>query len=151
VDEGKADRFVAAASAGGKAFASTAASAMLYDPNAAAIEGDFEVDTFKALASGAFAKEAVAAIYAEKASHPGDGLDAIVDRLGLRAVGQDEMREVVAAVVSENRAMVSERGERAAGPLMGEAMKRLRGRADGRLVSDAVKDEIRKLMVQKDL
>jgi glutamyl-tRNA(Gln) amidotransferase subunit E len=57
----------------------------------------------------------------------------------------------VKSVVSENRAMVSERGERAAGPLMGEAMKRLRGRADGRLVSEAVRDEIRKLLAQKDL
>jgi glutamyl-tRNA(Gln) amidotransferase subunit E len=148
VDEGKAGRFVAAASAGGKASASIAASAILYDPNASAIDGDFEVATFKALAIGAFAKEAVAAIYAEKAGHPGDGLGAIVDRLGLRAVGHDEMRVVVAAVVAENANMVAERGERAAGPLMGEAMKRLRGRADGKLVNEAVRDEIRKLLAQ---
>ncbi len=149
VDEGKTARFKAAASAGGDAFASAAASAILYDPNAGAIDGDFELATFRALAGGAFAKEAVAAIYTERANHPGDGLDAIVDRLGLRAVGREEMLATVKSVVAENASTVSERGERAAGPLMGEAMKRLRGKADGKQVSDAILEEIRRLMAHR--
>ena len=40
--------------------------------------------------------------------------------------------------------LVVERGEAAAGALMGLAMERLRGRADGRLVSEVLRERLRR-------
>jgi len=41
------------------------------------------------------------------------------------------------------RDLVTERGEAAAGPLMGLVMERLRGRADGKLVSEVLREKLR--------
>ncbi|MFH0815754.1 MAG: Glu-tRNA(Gln) amidotransferase subunit GatE [Methanobacteriota archaeon] len=145
VDEGQQERFESIASVVDEdRLAPSILSTILYDPNAGTVDEPFEREVFRSLARGDFAKEAIAAIYAERAAHPAEGLQSIVERLGLSLASMDEVRKVVAQIVEENAGTILVRGAAASGPLMGEAMKRLRGRADGRLVSEALKNEIAK-------
>jgi glutamyl-tRNA(Gln) amidotransferase subunit E len=149
VDEGKVGRFEKTLLAAGvDSLASVVLSVILYDPNAGKVCEEFEHEAFISLARGEFAKEALTAIYAERASHPNVGLAEIIERLGLRAMTLDDVRKVVAQVVEENADAVHAKGARAASALMGEAMKRLRGKADGKLVSEALKTEIAKKLAQ---
>jgi glutamyl-tRNA(Gln) amidotransferase subunit E len=149
VDEDKVHRFEGTLiGAGDERLASTVRSTILYDPNSCAIDSDFELAVFAALARGEFSKEAVSSIYTERAAKPSDSLEAIVAKLGIGCAGAEEVRGIVAATIADNSSLVAERGEGASGAIMGKAMKRLRGRADGRLVSETVREEIVKHVVK---
>ena len=49
-------------------------------------------------------------------------------------------------IVAKNEGMVKERQMGAMGPLMGMCMKQLKGKADGGLVNQIVREEIQKLL-----
>jgi len=57
-------------------------------------------------------------------------------------VDNDELIAVIKRVLVDRKDFVSEQGMRAVGPVMGVVMKEMRGRADGKVVSDILKTEI---------
>lgn len=63
-----------------------------------------------------------------------------------RAGSGDEAQAVVECIVREKAALVREKGEGAHGPLMGLAMKELRGKADGALVARLLRESITALL-----
>ncbi len=65
-----------------------------------------------------------------------------VEEAGLAGVGEDEVREAVVSVVQRNEEQVEEEGMAAFSGLMGECMGQLRGKADGDLVSQVLREEI---------
>lgn len=65
-----------------------------------------------------------------------------VELAGLKAIGEEELKTIVEEVVNENLGLVREMGESAFGRLMGRIMVKLRGRADGRRVSEELKKVI---------
>jgi len=62
--------------------------------------------------------------------------------LDLLLLSEGEVREIIQQIIEENEDMVKERKMAAIGPLMGEAMKKLRGRADGQLVNRILREKI---------
>ncbi|PSP27106.1 Glu-tRNA(Gln) amidotransferase GatDE subunit E [Halobacteriales archaeon QH_2_65_14] len=67
-----------------------------------------------------------------------------VEREGLGGVGESEVREAVVEVVERNADQVENEGMGAFSALMGECMGALRGKADGDVVSDVLREEIQK-------
>ncbi|MGL6297958.1 MAG: Glu-tRNA(Gln) amidotransferase subunit GatE, partial [Methanobacteriaceae archaeon] len=67
------------------------------------------------------------------------------NKLNLMSMSEDEVVNIISAIVSKNENMVKERQMAAMGPLMGMSMKELKGRADGQLVNKILKDEILKI------
>jgi glutamyl-tRNA(Gln) amidotransferase subunit E len=65
-----------------------------------------------------------------------------VDREDLGGAGEDEVREAVREVVERNADQVEREGMGAFSALMGECMGALRGKADGDVVSDVLREEI---------
>lgn len=65
-----------------------------------------------------------------------------IESMGLVAARESEVRNIVEAVISSRRELISQRGEGAFSPLMGEVMRELRGRADGALVSRVLKEAL---------
>ncbi len=65
-----------------------------------------------------------------------------VEEEGLGGVDESEVREAVAEVVERNADQVEAEGMGAFSGLMGEAMGALRGKADGDLVSEILREEI---------
>jgi len=65
--------------------------------------------------------------------------------LGVVPADSGAVEEVVARIIAERADFVAERGMGAMGPLMGIVLKELGGGADGKAVSDALKDAIMKL------
>jgi len=59
-----------------------------------------------------------------------------IDDLGLR--------KVVEGAIEKNKALVEAKGERAIGALMGDVMKELKGKADGKEISKILKEELGK-------
>ncbi|MBI4392531.1 MAG: Glu-tRNA(Gln) amidotransferase subunit GatE [Euryarchaeota archaeon] len=93
--------------------------------------------------AGLFPKDAVLPVLIE-VTKTGGSVGATASRLGLSTVGEEEVRRVVAAVVQRNAKLVKDRGEAALGPLMGDCMKELRGKVDGRVLGRLLAEEIRR-------
>ncbi|MCG2874640.1 MAG: Glu-tRNA(Gln) amidotransferase subunit GatE [Acidilobus sp.] len=98
------------------------------------------------LAEGRVAKEAAEAILAKMAEDPRLGPEEAAKALGLTRLGEEEVRRVIDEVVKENLELVRQKGEASFGPLMGRAMERLRGRADGKLVAELLRSRIREVL-----
>ncbi|QSG12284.1 Archaeal Glu-tRNAGln amidotransferase subunit E (contains GAD domain) [Halapricum desulfuricans] len=78
------------------------------------------------------------------AEDPSLTAEAAVEREDLGGVSEDEVREAVVEVVERNAEQVEAEGMGAFSGLMGECMGALRGKADGDLVSDVLREEIQK-------
>ena len=93
---------------------------------------------------GDLAKEGVNEVLATLAEQPDLSAEAAVEEAGLSGVDESEVREAVAEVVERNADQVEKQGMGAFSALMGEAMGALRGKADGEVVSDVLREEIGK-------
>ncbi|ESQ25657.1 MAG: glutamyl-tRNA(Gln) amidotransferase, subunit E [uncultured Acidilobus sp. JCHS] len=98
------------------------------------------------LAKGSVAKEAAEAILAKMAEDPRLGPEEAAKALGLTRLGEEEVRRVIDEVVKENLGLVRQKGEASFGPLMGRAMERLRGKADGKLVAELLRSRIKEVL-----
>ncbi|WP_423751722.1 Glu-tRNA(Gln) amidotransferase subunit GatE [Salinirarus marinus] len=93
---------------------------------------------------GDLAKEGVGDVLTTLAESPGLTAEEAIEEAGLAGVGEEEVREAVVDVVERNEQQVKEQGMGAFSALMGEAMGALRGKADGEVVSEVLREEIGK-------
>ena len=103
-------------------------------------------DGFALVASGQIAKEGLVDLLRTLAQNPKIDAYEASRTAGLLGVDEAGVQAIVRAVVESKMDLVRERGERAAGPLMGLVMKELRGKADGALVSAILKKEIQDIL-----
>jgi glutamyl-tRNA(Gln) amidotransferase subunit E len=99
---------------------------------------------FELLAAGDLAKEGVPDLLAALAETPDLSASEAAEQEGLGSAGEDEVREAVVEVVERNAGQIEEEGMGAFSALMGECMGALRGKADGDVVSDVLREEIQK-------
>jgi glutamyl-tRNA(Gln) amidotransferase subunit E len=64
--------------------------------------------------------------------------------LDLLKLSEEDIKNIIQKIVASHEQMIKERGPAAMGPLMGMAMKELKGKADGKLVNKLLKEEINK-------
>ncbi len=102
------------------------------------------LQAFAALHDGRFAKEALPQVL--KRMCEVRNVDEAIKDLGLQRMDSGEAEAVVAMIVKEREAFVREKGMGAVGPLMGPVMERLRGKVDGKMVSELLKQEIARLL-----
>ena len=74
----------------------------------------------------------------------GKSIEEILKELNVERVGSGEVEKLIAELVRKNSNLVEEKGEHAAGALMGDAMRLLKGKADGSTVSRILKEELAK-------
>lgn len=98
------------------------------------------------VAEGGVAKEGIPGLLEAMARNPDLSAPQAAKAAGLAGVGEGDVEAVVARIVADKEAFVRERGEAGLGPLMGLVMKELRGKADGALVSSALRREIRRIL-----
>ena len=75
---------------------------------------------------------------------PEIGTEEILKTMKVERIGEGELEKVVAAIVDKNKKLVEEQGMRAIGALMGDAMKQLKGKANGEEISRVLREEIAK-------
>lgn len=102
---------------------------------------------FKSLNQNKFAKEAIPEILkfiAEK--NYKTSVDNAIEKLNLDSVETEEIEKIIKKIVENRKEFVKERKLGSIGPLMGIAMKELRGKADGKKISEILKKEIQKII-----
>ena len=108
----------------------------------AALTDEELVGSLRLVADGELAKEGIGAVLRALADDRSLTPEAAVEAAGLGGVDETAVREAVRAVIERNAQQVDEQGMGAFSALMGEAMGELRGKADGELVSDVLREEI---------
>ncbi len=109
-----------------------------------ALTDDHFLGLFELVEDGDLAKEGVPEVLTALAERPDLTAAAAVEEAGLSGVSEAAVREAVVAVVERNADQVEAEGMGAFSGLMGEAMGALRGKADGEVVSDVLREEIGK-------
>lgn len=94
------------------------------------------------VAQGAVTKEGIPQVLAYLVEHPGAGVEEAVTACGLKALSEKQVRQVIREIMEKNEGLVQEKGQQASGALMGLAMQKLRGRADGELIHRLLQEEL---------
>jgi glutamyl-tRNA(Gln) amidotransferase subunit E len=98
-------------------------------------------ELFSLMKAGHFAKEAVPDLLREMARQ-GVRVTEAISTLGVRGLGPEELQAIVDAVLEESADLIEARGEAAEKALMGRVMERVRGRADGKRVSEVLRSRL---------
>ncbi len=69
-----------------------------------------------------------------------------IKKHGLKKLGEEEVEGIIDDLIGSNETLITERGMAAIGSLMGMAMKKLKGKADGKLVNRLMKEKLIKLV-----
>ncbi|SDC61166.1 Glu-tRNA(Gln) amidotransferase subunit GatE [Natrinema hispanicum] len=101
-------------------------------------------DVLEMVDDGDLPNEGVPDLLTVLAEEPDQTAEAAAEEAGLGGADEDEVREAVVEVVERNEAQVEDEGMQAFSGLMGECMGALRGKADGDLVSQLLREEIQK-------
>ena len=109
-----------------------------------ALTDDHLLDVMALVDDGELAKEGVEEVLSTLAAEPELSATAAVEDAGLAGVSESDVRDAVSEIVDRNAEQVEAEGMGAFSALMGEAMGALRGKADGEVVSDALREEIQR-------
>ena len=106
------------------------------------IKEEHFIQLFEAIANGIISKEAIPEVLTYFARNPGSTIESAIKELGLRKITVEELEKIIIEKIKENETKVRKLGMRAYGLLMGEVMKLVRGKIDGKIVSEAVKKKL---------
>jgi glutamyl-tRNA(Gln) amidotransferase subunit E len=98
-------------------------------------------ELLRAAEAGRFGKEGLPAVLASLAAGAPTVEEAIV-RAGLSSMSPEELSELVRALVDRQADLVRTRGAAAFSPLMGDLMREVRGRRDGREIAEELRRAI---------
>jgi glutamyl-tRNA(Gln) amidotransferase subunit E len=114
-------------------------------------DGRFGIDLLDEVAraeeAGRFSKEGIPAVLAALAGGA-PTLDAALERAGLGESAREDLDAVADRVVRANAPLLRDRGDAAFSPLMGDVMREVRGRRDGKEVAEAVRRSIARWRVE---
>ncbi|TGC09497.1 Glu-tRNA(Gln) amidotransferase subunit GatE [Methanolobus halotolerans] len=101
-------------------------------------------DIFARLAEGEIAREAIDPILRAMAHNPSLNAKDAAEELGLGGIDTENLEEFIESVILERQDFVREKGLAAIGPLMGPVMAEFRGKVDGKIISDILKQKVNK-------
>ena len=101
---------------------------------------------FEFLANGKIAKESLEIIFESVMNGTASSIEDAIQKNAINTVGDSELNDMLDRLVSSNIKIIEEQGTRAIGPLMGLAMKDLRGKADGQKINQLLESKIKSKM-----
>jgi len=103
-------------------------------------------NVFELLDSGKIAKESIDIIFENIMSGKSKTIQEAMKNAAIEAVNESDLEEMIKKIVEKNQEMIKNQKERAMGPLMGIAMKELRGKASGEIINNLLLKNINKFL-----
>ncbi|MFX1377402.1 MAG: Glu-tRNA(Gln) amidotransferase subunit GatE [Promethearchaeota archaeon] len=104
------------------------------------------LEIFDLLDKRKISKEAIKDIMSLKADSPELSINEIKKELRIESISLEDLRTLIAEIIDRNSKMIKEKEKRAKGPLMGEVMKKVRGKIDGATVSKELDNAIEEIL-----
>jgi glutamyl-tRNA(Gln) amidotransferase subunit E len=112
--------------------------------DASALTDGMIKDIFKRLDAGAIAKESVSIIFERLMKKEAKTVDEAIKAAGISSITDEELSKGLDKIISDNMAVIKEKGMGALNTLMGRAMAEYRGKADGAKINAMLKDKLQK-------
>jgi glutamyl-tRNA(Gln) amidotransferase subunit E len=87
-------------------------------------------------------KESLSDLFIWLSKHPNGNTEQAIKALDLTIYSKDQIERFVDDFIEKNRALIEEQGQRSYGVMLGIVMKKLRGRADAKMVSSILKKKL---------
>lgn len=100
----------------------------------------------KAVADGFIAKEAIPDLLSYIAKNPDIDIMKAIEVLGLKKASIEELDSQIISVIEANKEKLLARKDKAFTIVMGEVMKSVRGKVDGKIVAEKVKTKLREIL-----
>jgi len=100
------------------------------------------ITLFEGLVENKMSKEAIVEVVKGFAEYPDKSLDEILEMKGLKSLSREEGEKIIEEIVDKNIDIVRSKGIGSMGIIMGKCMAVLRGRIDGKTVSEIVRSKI---------
>jgi glutamyl-tRNA(Gln) amidotransferase subunit E len=104
------------------------------------------IGLFKSISKTEISSEAIPEVLTYLANNPKSDVQMAIQATGLGMASTDEVEKIIKKLVKEREDFIRKQGNRSIGALMGAAMKELRGKADGKIVNQLLRKEIKKLI-----
>jgi glutamyl-tRNA(Gln) amidotransferase subunit E len=100
--------------------------------------------TFELLENEKIAKESIEIIFESIMAGKSNSVEEAMKKASLETVNDVDLEEIIKEIVEKNEQLVKNQRERSIGPLMGIAMKELRGKASGEIINQLLLKNIQK-------
>ena len=114
------------------------------------LKPDEILHAFKYLADGEIAKESLEIIFSNIMSGKTHSIEDAIKKLSIGKMDSTELEKMLDDIVVVNLNIIYEQRERSIGPLMGIAMKTMRGRADGQRINQILEKKIKEKLNLKN-
>jgi glutamyl-tRNA(Gln) amidotransferase subunit E len=112
--------------------------------NANLLQNDDIVKTFELLDIGKITKESIEMIFENIMAGKAKTTEEAIKNTSIEVVNESDLEKIIVEIVETNQEIVKNQKERAVGPLMGIAMKKLRGKASGEMINNLLLKNIKK-------
>jgi glutamyl-tRNA(Gln) amidotransferase subunit E len=102
------------------------------------------LEAFGLLEGGKISKDAIPQILANVCNE-GNSPEEAAESLNLTMLSEGDVEKIINEIIESNKKIIDERGMGAMGSLMGMAMKKLKGKADGKLVNKLLRDKLQNI------
>ena len=99
---------------------------------------------FQLLDEGKIAKESIEMIFENIMAGKSKTIEEAMKNASIQSVGEDDLEKIIEEIVEKNEGIIKNQKERSVGPLMGIAMKELRGKASGEIINNLLLKNIKK-------
>lgn len=107
------------------------------------ISDEILYELFEVFARGEISKEAFPDLLMYLSNHPEKTIKEALKTLKVEKISVNELEKIIDEILDKNTKLLSDRGEKAFKPLMGDVMKVVRGKIDGKIVSQILMRKIR--------
>jgi len=101
---------------------------------------------FQLLEEGKIAKESIEIVFENIMAGKSETTEEAMKNTSIQSVNEGDLERIVEDIVEKNEGIIKNQKERAIGPLMGIAMKELRGKASGETINNLLLKNIKKKM-----
>jgi glutamyl-tRNA(Gln) amidotransferase subunit E len=105
--------------------------------------------SFQLLEDGKITKESVEIVFENIMAGKSKTIEEAMKNTSIQSVNEDDLERIIDDIVEKNEEIIKNQKERAIGPLMGIAMKELRGKVSGETINNLLLQNIKKKIENK--
>ncbi|HEU03982.1 MAG TPA: Glu-tRNA(Gln) amidotransferase subunit GatE [Nitrosopumilus sp.] len=91
--------------------------------------------TFQSLSEGKISKESIEIIFESIMAGKTKSVEEVIQKVSLGNIDENKLNKILDEIIQKNSELIKKQGQRSIGPIMGIAMKELRGKADGETIN----------------